>query len=428
MRQHLEEYVKTAVCATKSLFDQLPVDEVSYTRESALAHNDGRSYYLYGAGSEVLKAGTAMVRWMDLISDDAKSPTQDTTALDSQTARIRRTSLEHVADEQLMWQRKLTEWLANLVCFSTSNDQGYYRLFLATELYDCRVADYIDEKYYHKCDSTNLRQEVEHIRDRIVSDLGTVNASQLWFLKEQRNVSKTLGDLKRSIQSSFSSRLKVAMRVANDAERIAMGITYAHGFGRASRSIHPTITYATKVCDTADIRRNLIHVSMLCWSIITRAHALAGIEPTGTAKGISFMAADTMGSDAMLRHRPGHSNGDLILAQGRLAEVLCRHVGMYGLESYHVRFLVRPPLPSIPEDCVPAGHTCLLFKISESRDYVAEQLGKLPEGQDALRNIDAVSDNELAAIVKGLFIELDKAGILLPLIRQGSMTDECQDT
>lgn len=410
---NIRYYAEIPLAAVKSLFDQLPVDEASFTMVSATAHDDARAYFLYGAASEVMKAGTALVRWIGFLGIG-----DEPTAEDEIRLRSKRMVLESVLDEQLLWQRKLIEWLANLICFAMTNDQHYYRLFLAAEKYEGLAGDYQDLEQYYDCESANHRAAIGRVCARIHSELAAVQDLKIWFLKERKHVLKRLLQFKPVICESAYARLETAMSRGNAVERTCLGISYANGFGRASRSVHPSITYPTPPASLAHIKREIMHVSLLCWCIILRAHELAGIPLLGAAEGMSVIYEDGAIDPPLGRHSLDHQVGDLVLAQGHLAEIVEKRCSKYGLQSYGVRFLVRSPLPEIAEDCVPAFDTYRLFRKSWSRDQVCKWLSMLPVGREALPEVDHLSDDELFSLVRGYYTELEKAGILLDLIRR----------
>jgi len=356
-----------------SLHNQLPLGEHAFSGASATAFDDGRSYYLYGAADEVCKAGIAVMRWAEFLSGP-DAPTPET----AKDRHLERLCVESVVDEQGMWQRKLTEWLANLVCFSTTNEQEYYRLFLAAETYSWQLGVLKDLCEYYDCDSGNARIGLEWARDRMVTELAAVDQARCWFLEPR--VFTKLPQRPGGIFRRLARRLSMAFTHGTPDERLSLGITYGGGFGQASRSVHPAIGDVHPPVTVDDVRRNLRRVSLLCINVMNRSHLLAGVEPRGLARRVAAVFCESGSADTQLRrvHMPGYDTGDVVLAMGHLAEVLERRVSRYGLECYRVRFLVRGPLKETPQDWVPADQTRAILRRRWTRDYVRWALDCTP--------------------------------------------------
>lgn len=410
MPAELRLFIDAPITIAGSLYRQLPIDEQGFTRVAAIAWEDGRAYYLYGAADELCKGGTAVMRWGEFLSGP-----DDEVADDLQERHINRLVLEAVLDEQRMWQRKLVEWLTNLICFSATNEQAYYRLFLASQAYDCALAELADLSTYYSCDSANTRVGLGWIRERVARDMPAVDPRKCWFLR--REVFKKLPEQPGRMFASMARRFSRAMKEASADERLCLGVSYLGGFGESSWSLHPVIAHPHVPTCVRDVQRHLKRVSLLCMNIVNRAHQLAGLQPLGLAKQVCehFAMRSEAGSILAQRYQPGYEEGDLVLAMGHLADVLEKRVSEYGLESYRVKFLVRGPLEETPEDCVPADSTYTILRKSWSREYLRHHWSKLPETQDLLPLLDSRTDEELTALLKAELIKLQKAGV--PLLK-----------
>ena len=412
---HLRFFVDSPIRIAGSLFKQLPIDEDGFSRVAAIAWEDGRTYYLYGAAVEVAKVGIAVLRWSKLLVGPDESPADD-----PQERQIYRISLESILDEQLMWRRKLTEWLTNLVCFSATNSQEYYRLFLAAEAYDREIGDLCDLRKYYNCDSYNGRVGLGWIRQKLDKDMPAVDVSKCWFLRPK--VFEKLPDRPGSMFTSTSARFSVAMKTASAGERLCLGVSYADGYGTASRSVHATIVSPHLPVTARDLEHNLTIVSLLCIHAIHRAHELAGLEPIGLAQGVSEHFGRSDYADSILRgkHMPNYEPGDLVLAMGHLAEILERHDSEYGLQSYRIRFLVKGPLADTPEDCVPAKWTDAIVRKSWSREYLRNAWSNIAGAEQLVLLLDSQSDDDLTNLLKAPLMECEKNGIPLdPFIPPG---------
>jgi len=424
MDHQLRFFVDAPFAAAKSLHSQLRINEDEYSGMAAFVQKDGRSYYLYGAADEALKVGLAIIRWTKLLHGPDE-PVAD----DPKERHIYRITLEYIQDEQQMWIRKLTEWLTNLICFGATNDQKYFRLFLEAEAYDCQLADLCDLKDYFKCDSANMQIGLERIHKRFKEDKDTITDDSCWFLK--KDVFKEIPKKPGKMFASMQARLSKAMKLATAGERLSLGISYAGGFGKASRYVHPIIAEPRPPITELDTKRNLHTVFLLCMHTMYRAHQLADLQPTGLFAQVVDNFEKSYYADTVLKEnfQPNYQKDDIVLALGHLAEVIEKYVSEYGLESYHIRFLVRGPLEETPEDCVPAAWTEAILRKSWVRDFLQYHWSMKPETQDLLPLVVSSSEEELMSFLRPGLIELEKRGLpIQPLIPPAKEKKTCQSS
>jgi len=411
--EHLEPYLRFFVSAPAtmagSLYRQLPVDEGYFVHVSATAAEDARAYYLYAAADEVCKADIAIKLWASILRESPCSPEDD-----PQERHLRRLVCESISDEQRMWQRKLIEWLANLVCFGATNREEYYRLYLVAEAMEHAYAEMKDLKDWYDCDSGNARVGFEWARRRFAETFPHVQADRCWFLRRKEVPQKP----QRMLQTA-STRLKEATKHATPDERLCLGVTYGVAYGAASRSLHPAAALPRPPVTVRDLELGIPRVALLCLHVVNRAHHLAGIAPSGSAS--SFRDAMEASAETFpcfsMKCQPAYEAGDLVVAMGHLAEVVDKRVSTYGLESYLVRFLVRGPLPEMPEDWVPAPEAVAVLRKSWSRAFLRHHWGKSDDAADLLGLVESSTDEDLFALLRRALIELEKRGIPLdPLI------------
>ena len=412
---HLRFFADSPIPIAGSLFKQLPIDDNDFSGVAAIAWEDGRTYYLYGAADEVAKVGIAMIRWSKLLVGPDEPPIDD-----PQERHIYRIPLEGILDEQLMWRRKLIEWLTNLVCFSATNSQEYYRLFLAAEAYDHEIGDLCDLRKYYNCDSYNAQVGLGLIRDRLDKGMAVVDADKCWFLRPQ--VFRKLPERPGSTLASTSQRISAAMKIATAGERLSLGTSYGGGYGDASKGVHAGIVGPHLPSTVRLMEHNLITVWLLCVHIVHRAHELAGLKPIGLAQEVFERLGKSDFADSILRekHMPNYEPGDLVIAMGHLAEIIEKRESEYGLQSYRIRFLVKGPLAETPEDCVPADWTEVIVRKSWSREYLRNAWQSIAGAEQLVLLLDSQSDDELTNLLKAPLMECEKNGIpLYPLIPPG---------
>lgn len=70
---------------------------------------------------ELERAGVALMGYSEILKDTSGGNTRD---------RAFRNVISSIVDQEMVWVRKLTEIMANLVLFTTTNTQDYYRHLL----------------------------------------------------------------------------------------------------------------------------------------------------------------------------------------------------------------------------------------------------------------------------------------------------------
>jgi len=409
MDKSIRFYVYAPRAAAGSLYRQLTINEDQFARTSAIGVSDAQSFYLYAAASEVYKAGIAIIRWAGLISKP-EQPVED----DLVARQAERLCVESICDEQHLWQRKLTEWLVNLIAFGTTNSEEYYRLFLAAEANDYELAELSDLRKTYACDSGNVQVRLRHIRERFATEMRRVQADRCWFLKV-----KKVPDEPRKMLATLRDRLDTAINQATPGEKLCLGVSYARGFGTASRSLHPAVASARLHVTANEIKRRLMMVGLLGLHVMHRAHELAGVKPTGRAERVFARLDNSVFASSLFQgiHTPGYDEGDLVLAFGHLAEVLERNISPYGLESYRVRFLVRAPLDETPEDWIPASWAQPILRRQWSRQFLRNHLSAKPEMKRLVELIESCDDEELTIALRAGLVDMERRGIpLLPLM------------
>jgi len=113
-------FTRVALAGSQELRRLLPLDEIHYRKLTIEAQNDARAYLLYGVLDSVYQVGVAMMRWEDLLGGD--EPKEESLE--------RRLIEEAILAEAAMWTRRLIEMLTHLICFSSTNEERYYRHFL----------------------------------------------------------------------------------------------------------------------------------------------------------------------------------------------------------------------------------------------------------------------------------------------------------
>jgi hypothetical protein len=385
-----------------------------FSRVSGPAHSDCRAYYLYGVCDETIQAAASSLRWRELIDG---SPL--TFATTSEERAVNRAVLDSVVDEQNLWKRKLTEHLVNAICFSQYNTQPYYRAFLAAEELDYYLGIKRDFSDFFKCDNRNTYHSIKR-NIEIISDIQKSEGhSKLPFLSQKLNP-KSLPQA-GSVFTTLRQRFKKAITLATDDEKIVLGFSYGQGFSYYSKSMHALASAQPQELDNQAIESGLAQVALIATNLLLRAHNLVNLSPIGSAAQVErVMKQGSIAPQIVDSMAVKLNAGDIVFAHGDLAEIIGKSTSSYGYTSFKVRYLVKPPLPSIPEDEWPAHYISLLIAKENIREFIRKSLSKIPEGKRAWDDMKNLKNNELHKALKEFFGDLEKRGLLHMILRHSA--------
>lgn len=390
----------------------LAIDDDGFQRVAGPAHSDCRAYYFYGVCDEIIQAGTAALHWRELL--EGPELTKPTTMEDR---AITRPVLDRVEDEQNLWQRKLVEHLVNAICFSQYNQQPYYRAFLAAEELEKYLSIKDDFREFFSCDNKNIQELISHCIDIIERIQKENKISQLPFLSQpiSRNSLPRPGRVFHSIRK----RYKQAIKLSNSEEKLVLRFSYGLGFSSLSSSVHGATLGEPKPWDPRLIEAGMTQVGLIAMNLILRAHQLCGVTPVGLNQQLSrvfpkgSIAPQLIGAIMKRELKPG----DIVLANGDLAEVLSMSTSEYGYTSFKVRYLGQPPIPKIVEDEFPARYIKLIIAKENIRSYLEKGLSRASQGKAAWDDIKHLPDEKFHVAMKKTFLELDRRGLLKHLFR-----------
>jgi len=304
------------------------VDETGFLRVAGRSHYDARAYYLYSVADELMAAGAAVFRWMELLEK-----------MEKPYAKSDRFWTESIAAEQSFRIRKLVEILADLINFRGTNEQSYYRHMLL--LKDLRAARSTqqDLAQFHACSNENISSQVKRLADdaAAVEASGEIDLADCWYLTRRAPISADeLAHVSPGrVFSSARDRLKAALRRASADEKLALGISYDRLYGTVSGDIH--FTPAGKLDVNVDaVSLGTDQSGILGLHVIVAVQRLLGEAPGERSEAVQRLLdenpypgelsnAMTQGSAAV---------GDFVLAYGALAEVLDTADSEFGYRSY----------------------------------------------------------------------------------------------
>lgn len=422
-RKKRKFFVIAPLRAAERLRKALPMDEAGYRRVGALLHSDARAYYLFGVLDEVTKASMAGMRWIDLLGDrpadaeegagPAKAPEESKAEGDEHLDRL---IFESVVDEQEMWGRKLTDILLDLILFSTTNDQEFYRLYLACKELDAYVGLQADFDEFFGCRSANVNRTIDRLLGEIGSIKGRLDFDRAWFVVNGVDFQRRPrpGRCLRSARQRFI----LAQAVASPDLRLVLGGSYEMGYSSPSRSVHPNIGGPTRKFTQAEVEGNVDKVGLLALYVVVLAHDLGGIKPEGESAQMADALRRSEGPDRFRRSFQRELEvGDIVFAYGDLCQIVEAVKSKHGNTSYKVRYLIRPAVPGVGEDWFPNRYIQLLYRRRDIKPAMIEVLRQHGDSEVQVGEFERLGDEEVAEILAKTFTKLEQDGVLGMMLR-----------
>jgi hypothetical protein len=372
--------------AAEDLKAELTVDEAGFRWVGVQAHSNARDFVVFEALDEIQKASLALLQFAELISGPDLDPAEPFTRIVG----------EQVQDEIALWQRKMIELLADLVGFSATQDEAYFRDFLLLAQLEGATAAQRDQEKFYGSTCRNYQHQIDELcREIAVLEAGQLDPTKAWYRKPKRPLDPTKlrpGNL----LSSFASRHEHAMPLATASEQGALGYTYGAGFGRVSRHVHVRPGLTGEVATAREMRSGLLVLVVIALNLLARCQETVGNVPDGPNRQLR-MSLD--GSDAATigdtRLRGRADVGDLVVVADKVGRVRQVTAGPYDYESYLVRYLTRPFIPAIPEDWHTASEVARLYSPASIRAEIQQTILSGKASAEAGRKLLSLPDAEL---------------------------------
>lgn len=339
----------------------LNMDDNSYLRVFFRAHQDARRYYIYGVLDELEKAGVSLMGYSEVLKDTS-GDTHD---------RVSRNVTSSIVDQEMVWVRKLTEILANLILFTTTNTQDHYRhILLVSHLDDLKKVLADTREFFSKENLNHKYQKDETIKD--IQQLETkMQLGSCWYLANKKGGGKHSGD--KGLLVSFKEKLQEAYIISTPDQKLTLGTTYGNTYGRSSQSLHPNLLQPDPDIGVKDIEIGISQIGILSAHILIVCRKLLGDRRRkGMVAQLARVFKKNKYPDQLMKSRvnPAIKKGDFVITYGDIGEVIKIYKSKYGYRSFKVRYLGTPPLPSIPVDTFPA----MFVKKVYDRKTIANQV------------------------------------------------------
>jgi hypothetical protein len=184
-------------------------------------------------------------------------------------------------------------------------------------------------------------------------------------------------------------RMKRALPLMHDGEKLCVGLTYGASYGEASDKLHFSAdAKAYRMRDGVE-RGAMAQLGLLSLCVLDRCHELLGRPDTpvvGQLARVNAQNDEPARLVALWSHR-GFDVGDFVLAHGDLTEIHEVRESPDGNRSYRVRYLAERPMPEVDEDWFPARYVQRLYTRAMMVEKMRESLpnhGISPEVIDRL--------------------------------------------
>jgi hypothetical protein len=319
-------------------------DNNSYHLMHGPNSHDPKGYYLFGVLNEVEKTGMSMMQASEFIVESRVKGIPD--GLNDEQQRIADNVLQSRIDELALWQRKMTEIMVDLVGFRLANNKDYYQHYLVLHELKSLQRTQADIKEYYGSENANYAYQEADLIQQADSLAKNLDPNKCWYA----NISKT-GQIQRSLRS-LNLRFQAVFPRMKPQQKAVLRTHYV-SLGSQSKSLHPGGSAGSRNLSLDDLDLHLSRVGILSLHVVNATKDLMRIHNTN---GFLKMCADLVKKNDYpvalhtKKTKPDIEVNDFVVVAGDLAQVTKVIRSRYGYKSFLVKYLEKPPIPSIPED------------------------------------------------------------------------------
>jgi hypothetical protein len=396
--------------AVEELSSKIGITENEYRKLGVPSHKLAKPVYVYKVLDEVGKTAMSICRWAPFIKEHLVG---DDPPKNEKEERSTRVIAESLIDEQSFKKRKMLEALVQLVCFSATDEDDYYRDFLSLGELDSYIRSQNDRKEFYGFSSNNAQWSIDLFADMLGKLEKRLTSDSRWYLKKGNRILKENWKEKGVPFSSFKGRFRTALPLATDDERILMGKTYSHVFSATSEDIHFSPIINAHHFRYEDIFHDMSACALLARIVVIRVHNLLKVPPEGSVKKLIEISEGCSSSRELIQsHTVGDFEaGDFVVAQGYFGEVIEICTSDIGYRGFHVKFLDKSPLGH-PSDWF-AAHEILL--ILRQKKWLKQLAGFVSDGRmDAkvFEQIQGIPEDKINGELRKHMVQLWKSGFL----------------
>ena len=389
-REKWKFWSRALIRGCEDLRGVLHVDETNFRFVAGTGHGQTRDYFLYAVIDELEKLGIAIMGWDEIVGTEKIE-------VDTPTTRV---ILERSLDEQSFWLRKTLEVLIDLVCFSSTNEDCYYRHLLLLRDLRGHLSVQQDLTDFYGAPSGNVNWSIQRVYEEICElEDSDIDFSLVWYARQPLAAIPARPD---GILTSVRSRLRVALPLMAAHEKLSVGLSYARAYGSTSEDIHFRPQATLREISTDAVAAGIDRVAIDGLAAIKRVQELLGQVPTGINEQLrdSFEENDFPATVLSRRTANRADVGDFVLAGGDLAEVIEKHQSPFGYEVYRARYLAERPLPDIDEDWFLAEHIERFYTANTFLQKMREAVDQGTAPPDAVERIDRLPPAQRHEVIR----------------------------
>ena len=375
-KERHEIFTRMAIKSVAELRKHLDPNSIDTGRIYPLYIPKARDYVISGMMNEVEKAAiSSMFTSNFILESNAQVRTaeqeKEQEKMKAEMPELEGNIFQSRIDEMVLWERKLTEQLVDIVGFRHVRKDDYYRHYALLREIERLEKISSDFKHYHGADNKNIEHQLTDLRKEADLIMTKLDPAKCWYVDAATSKKNA-----RFKIASFKQRLDRVLPWMTPNQRLMAGISYGE-YSVQSSNLHPG---QAKIKDEKPTMKALdnhfMRVTMLAAEVVIGSMDAMSMH---NKKGWLGNLAKTNKANAYPATliakltKPGIEKGDFVLAYGDLAEVVKVNKTKFGYRSFRVKYLERAPIPSIPVDEMPARYV----KLYQKRKPIADEVTKL---------------------------------------------------
>lgn len=401
----LHMFTELSVKGAEAIRQQLGIEEQAYLSVAGHVWQDARAYVLYTSLDEVDKSVVHGLMLIPNLLDETGYP------FSVRSDRIDRVFVTQFLEQLESRLRRDLEVLVNLVLFSQTNHQSYYRHFLLLEQLDSLLGANSDLEEFYGCQSANIDESISRVRQHIREVETELDLEKCWYLRSRKPLDKQKRIRPGHVLDSVRGRLKLALKSMSNHERVMSRFSYER-YGRLSKAVHYAANRRDFGLDARQLEVTATELGLTCFCMLERCRALLDLTGLPIPDQISKVLEATSPENIVQSLTVGEARvGDIVLAYGDLAEVVELRDSEYDYRSYRVRYLAERPKPHIHEDWFPAGNIRRIY----SKERLLAELQRLTKDailpSDVLARMECLAATELQEIMRHSVVQTWQSGL-----------------
>lgn len=332
--------IRKGIATSDRIRKKLSITESDFKNIISYAHRNSRDYFAYRILDEIQKAATRFIQWKDFFSCEGEMQEHES------ADQIYRITLQGVYDEVNLRVRKLTELAAQLILFSYTNEDVYYKDYLYFSEMISYMNDQSDRSEFYGYKSENAEDCIADMKSKIKNlEQNGLDISKRWYLQEQ----KPIDEIRKPKHSTFRGKYQRILSYKRADEITLIGKSYRHAYSE-SDYIHFSYDEKCYIFDEELVLLKIDKVAILIINILTRLnHLLDGV--LGDEDKDLFSFSEDVSQKAYSEWTTSKAKpGDYVAIGQDLGVVLEENKSKYDFFSYKIKYLTDPPLPHIKED------------------------------------------------------------------------------